>query len=89
MVAPYRDYNRKYGEFSQYEIDTGIAQRVGKLVIFNSLDDDAPIQTRAQELSVTLPNAKIIELDGFGHFRIGHNMRDEVFHQLFEELMAP
>ena len=86
LVAPYRDYAGKYGEFSQYDLDLNIVKRVGRLTIFNSLDDDALIKTRAHELSATLPEAKVIELDGHGHFRIGHNMQNEEFPQLLEEL---
>lgn len=86
LVAPYKDYAVKYGEFSKYVLDHAMVERIGKLTIFNSLDDDEPIQTRAHELVATIDRAELIELDGFGHFRIGHNMQNEEFPQLLAEL---
>lgn len=88
LVAPYRDYAGKYGEFSQYTLDPELAERVGKLTILNSIDDDEPIQRRTHELTTLLPNAHLIELDGFGHFRIGHNMQSEEFPVLLDLLVA-
>jgi predicted alpha/beta hydrolase family esterase len=88
LVAPYRDYTGKYGEFSRYNLDLEIAKRVGNLTIFNSLDDDVNIQTRAQHLAKLLPEANLIELEGFGHFRIGHNMTSQAFPQLLEVVLS-
>lgn len=87
LVAPYRDYLGKYGDFSKYELDKGLASRIGKLTIINSLDDDEPIQRRTQELVKTFPEAKYIELDGYGHFRIGHNMTSPELPVLLDELV--
>jgi predicted alpha/beta hydrolase family esterase len=86
LVAPYKDYAGKYSEFSRYLLDADIASRVGSVVIFNSLDDDEPIQRRAHELASIIPDTELIELEGFGHFRIGHNMQSEEFPQLLEVL---
>lgn len=86
LVAPYSDYEGKYGDFSRYQIDSGLLERVGRLTIINSLDDDEPIQKRTRELVSSIPNAKLIELDGFGHFRIGHNMTGPEFPILLREL---
>lgn len=86
LVAPYRDYAGKYDDFSMYALDTGLQDRVGKLIIMHSLDDDKPIQKRANELSQILPSAHLIELNGYGHFRIGHNMTSPDFPELLEEL---
>lgn len=77
LVAPYHDYAGKYGEFSKYTLDSEILKRVERMTILNSLDDDEPIQTRAHELATIFPEATLLELDGYGHFRIGHNMRGE------------
>jgi predicted alpha/beta hydrolase family esterase len=86
LVAPYHDYLGKYGDFSRYALDGTILERVGKLSIINSLDDDESITQRAHELSVVFPRAASFELDGFGHFRIGHNMKSEEFPELLEVL---
>lgn len=86
LVAPYRDYAGKYGEFSQYSLDLEIVSRIGRLTILNSIDDEEPIQTRAHELSRMIPESELIELDGFGHFRIGHNMQSPAFPELLSVL---
>jgi predicted alpha/beta hydrolase family esterase len=88
LVAPYRDYAGKYGEFSKYVLDARIQERIGKLTIINSLDDDESITKRAHELSSAFPDAQIIELNGYGHFRIGHNMQSEEFPVLLDLLAA-
>lgn len=87
LVAPYCDYAGKYGDFSDYDLDTGLSERVGKLVIINSLDDDEPIQRRTQELINAFPSAKLVELNGYGHFRIGHNMTSPEFPELLDECL--
>jgi hypothetical protein len=86
LVAPYHDFAGKYGEFSQYELDGDIIERVGRITIINSLDDDAPIQASVERIATALPDAHVIELDGYGHFRIGHNMQDEEFPVLLNAL---
>jgi predicted alpha/beta hydrolase family esterase len=88
LVAPYRDYDGKYEDFSKYDLDKDLCERIGKVTIINSLDDDAPIQRRTQELITAYPTAKYIELDGYGHFRIGHNMTSQEFPILFDELIS-
>lgn len=88
LVAPYRDYADKYGEFSEYDLDVNLLDRLGGLTIINSLDDDAPIQRRTHELAEAFPAAKLIELDGYGHFRIGHNMTSPEFPVLAIELLG-
>lgn len=88
LVAPYCDYAGKYGDFSNYDLDTSLTERVGKLTIINSLDDDEPIQRRTQELVSAFPTAKLVELNGYGHFRIGHNMTGSEFPELLDELTS-
>ncbi len=88
LVAPYHDFASKYGEFSQYELDSDIAKRVGRITIINSLDDDAPIQASVNRLTTAIPEAQVVELDGYGHFRIGHNMQGEEFLVLLDALEA-
>lgn len=86
-VAPYKDYDLKYGEFSQYQLDTEIVKRVGEFTIFSSTDDDQPIQRRVDELFVHVKDARLREFEGYGHFRIGHNMTTREFPELLEEVI--
>jgi predicted alpha/beta hydrolase family esterase len=76
-VAPYKDEAEKYGDFSRYNLDPELPRRVGKIVIISSLDE--PIQRRARQLADVYPEADFIELEGYGHFRIGHNMSGPEF----------
>lgn len=87
LVAPYRDYDGKYGEFSKFDIDSGIADRVGGITVFNSLDDGAHIQRRVDEIADALPTTEVINLDGYGHFMIGNNMQSPEFPELRDVLL--
>ena len=86
LVAPYHDFASKYGEFSEYNIDTNLFRRVGRVTVLNSLDDDPQIQASVERIATGLPEARIIELDGYGHFRIGHNMQTEELPVLLDVL---
>lgn len=86
-VAPYCDRKRKYGDFSDYVLDTGLTERVGRLAIFNSIDDDPAIQAYAHELAEALPSARLVEFEDFGHFMIGNNMKGPEFPELLQELV--
>lgn len=74
LLAPYKDYDGKYNGFSDYQLDTELVERVGKLTILHSSDDDTPIIRRSYELAEQLTGAQHNVLRGYGHFRIGHNM---------------
>lgn len=86
LVAPYHDYSEKYGDFSEYELDLSLPERIGRFTVINSLDDDEPIQRRTHDIVTAFPSANLIELDGYGHFRIGHNMTGPEFPTLLDEL---
>lgn len=84
LVAPYHDYARKHGDFSEYSLDPDLVSRTGGLAVINSLDDDDNIQRSVGRLTSTLQHAQLHQFDGYGHFRIGHNMTDEAFPELLE-----
>lgn len=86
LVAPYRDETGKYGDFSKYKLDNKLAERVGRITIFSSLDDTEAIQKNARWLSDSLPSSKLVELNGYGHFMIGNNMKSHEFPELCQEL---
>lgn len=88
LVAPWRDTAKKYENFSQYTLNTGIAERVGKLTIINALDDSKAIQDNAHHLAEALPGANLLELEGYGHFMIGNNMPNEKFPELAALLLS-
>lgn len=94
LVAPYHDFRRedgtrKHGEFSEYDIDPALCERVGRLAIVYSTDDDTAILRNVLRLQKVLPDADAVQYEGFGHFRIGHNMQKSELPEVFEELSAP
>lgn len=84
MVAPYLDLNGKYGEFSSFQIDPELVERIGKITILNSSDDSDGIQQSVEVISQALPEAKIITLHGFGHFMVGNAMASPEFPELLD-----
>lgn len=86
LVAPWHDIAGKYGEFSKYSLDPELAQRVGRISIFNSLDDSEAIQANVHRLHEELPQSHIVEVNGFGHFMLGNNMTSQEFPELLAEL---
>lgn len=86
LVAPWSDSTGKYGDFSDYTLDENLANRVGRIVIVNSLDDSDAIQANVQSLRSRLDSAGYVELEGFGHFMIGNSMPTEAFPELLDEI---
>jgi len=86
LVAPWHDDEGKYGDFSKYKLDVNLGKRIGRIAIFNSLDDSMPIQTNVHRIKKAIPEARLIQLDGYGHFMLGNNMKTQEFPELFEEL---
>lgn len=87
LVAPYRDYEVKYGGFSSYQLDTDIVERVGSLMIYNGTNDDQPIQRRVDELFSHVTGAQLREFEGYGHFRKDHSMGTNEFPELLQEVI--
>lgn len=85
LVAPYRDEAGKYGDFSEYDLDNRLIERVGRITIFNSLDDSDAIQRNSHRLVDAL-NAELVELDGYGHFMTDNNMTGPEFPELYDVL---
>ena len=75
-------------KFSNYRLAADLAQRVGRISIINSLDDSEDIHKTVLSLRAAMPEARYIELDGYGHFMIGNKMRDAQFPVLLGEVIA-
>lgn len=88
LVAPWTDVSRKYGGFSNYELDAGLAERVGEVVILSSVDDSDAINSRTHFLHEKISPSKYVEFDHYGHFMIGNNMDSEEFQELLEEVVS-
>jgi predicted alpha/beta hydrolase family esterase len=87
LVAPWRDVDGKYDDFSKYTLDPSIGERVGRLTLISSRDDSEVIQANARAIASTIRGAKLLELDGYGHFMLGNNMTSEAFPELIRELL--
>ena len=88
LVAPWTDDKGKYGEFSNYTLDTSLPNRIGRVTIVNSLDDSQAIQDNVAKLQSALNPTKLIEFDTHGHFMLGNNMPDTTFPELLAEIDA-
>lgn len=84
LVAPYHDWDGKYGDFSEYKLDASIAERVGRIAAVYSDDDDQPILSNVVRLREDLPTAHFTKLYRYGHFRIGHNLLSPEVPELLE-----
>ncbi len=87
IVAPWQDVENKYGDFSSYNLNPQIRDRVGRLTIISSIDDSDRIQSNACNLAEAMPWAKSLQLNGYGHFMLGNNMTNVEFPELIAELM--
>lgn len=86
LVAPWRDESKKYGSFSDYELDTNLSSRVKSITVFNSLDDSPQIQANVGTIVTKLKRAELVQFDGYGHFMLGNNMTTEEFPELLAEV---
>ncbi len=88
LVAPWLDPSRESTkEFFNFEIDSKLASRVRKLVIFHSDDDGEAIQKTVQILRDEIPGHVFREFHKYGHFT--HvDMQTSEFPELLEELLS-
>jgi predicted alpha/beta hydrolase family esterase len=87
LVAPYIGFGAKVPtSFFNFTLDENLADRTGRLVIFNSDDDKGYIQRSANELRHKLKgaNTKYKEFQKYGHFTF-EDMKSEKFSELLEE----
>ena len=86
LVAPWLDPNHELQtDFFKFELDAEVPERAEEIVIFVSNDDDVDIQTSVQTLAVKWPSARMITLEGKGHFTFG-DMGTREFPELKEIL---
>lgn len=88
LVAPWRDTKGNYGNFSEYPIDQLLSRRIGRISIFNSLDDSPAIQENVADLRALFPESHYYEFEKHGHFMLGNGMPDETFPELLGELTS-
>jgi predicted alpha/beta hydrolase family esterase len=88
LVAPWLDLNKKYGDFSNFEIDPEIDERCsrGLSVFYSSLDDDQA-KASLEVIQAALPSANYRNIPEYGHFMIGNTMKGPEFPELIKELL--
>ncbi len=88
LVALWHDETHRYGaEFFNYTFDPGIADRVGKIAVFHSLDDSPGIQLAVNWLLEQIPTIDYHEFSGHGHFMLGNNMDSQEFPELLDDMV--
>ena len=87
LVAPWIDVEQEDpNHFFSFEIDPLIASRTGRLIILNSTDDVAEIQSSVQVLREQLQDIEYKEFTDRGHFTQKY-MPDNTFPELLELLV--
>ncbi len=87
LVAPWMDPEprRLTNGFFEFEIDPTLQNRVGKIIIFSSEDDDIDIHLSVDRLKGAWPKARHIKMTGKGHFT-ETDMQQKEFPELEEIL---
>jgi predicted alpha/beta hydrolase family esterase len=89
LVAPWIDPNKTKGEdndFFDFIMDPEMVSRTQGVTIFNSDDDMEAVHTSVQQIMDTVPDIKLVEFDGKGHFCLG-DLGGEAFPELLEEVL--
>lgn len=89
LVAPWRDDRGKYGDFSDFDLDVHIPERVrGATTVYSSTDDSEAICAYAAHLAFELEGAAHHQFAAKGHFMLGNTMQTEEFYPLLSELVG-
>jgi predicted alpha/beta hydrolase family esterase len=72
--------------FSEYEIDKSIVNRIPKISLFYSLDDEEGIVKSVEKIKEFLPNITYREFPDKGHFTRG-DLGTEAFPELLDEIL--
>ncbi|MFO0920188.1 MAG: alpha/beta hydrolase [Candidatus Saccharimonadales bacterium] len=87
LVAPSLNPEKTWGEvFFDFIIDPAVQERVGEIVIFNSVDDSKSIQESVKIIRKVFPKATYREFTNMGHFT-KRDMDSSEFPELLEEIM--
>lgn len=83
LVAPWLDpFREDTTDFFEFSIDPNLAQRAGKLWIFNSDTDSKGVHTSVERIRSEVENVKYKEFHNHGHF-----CRDDLGTDAFPELL--
>lgn len=72
--------------FSEYEIDKSIVDRIPKISLFYSTDDEEGISKSVEKIKTFLPDIIYYEFNNKGHFTKG-DLCTEEFPELLEEIL--
>jgi hypothetical protein len=88
LVAPWLDLEREFTtDFFAFEIDSTLAARMSKLVVFNSNDDVQAIQASVRLLRDKIAGLTYREFQDHGHF-VEESMEGPAFPELLEEVLT-
>lgn len=89
LVAPWLDPNKTKGEdndFFDFVMDSELVSRTQGVTIFNSDDDMEAIHTSVKQIMDTIPDIKLVEFEGKGHFCLS-DLGTEAFPELLSEIL--
>jgi predicted alpha/beta hydrolase family esterase len=89
LVAPWIDPDRRcIPDFFGFTIDPALAERAGRLVVFNSDTDSDEVQRSARTIHDAVPGAVYREFAGYGHFCLD-DLGGQAFPELLDAVLAP
>jgi len=87
LVAPSLGIDWDTSGFFDFKIDSDLASRTKKLVIFVADDDREAIQQAVKKLRAAIANVQYREFQGYGHFCV-EDMKTTEFPELRDELLS-
>jgi uncharacterized protein len=88
LVAPWIDPDHdRVGDFFDFTVDPTLADRAGRLVIFNSGTDAEPVRRSARLIRDAVPGAVYREFPDRGHFTVG-DLGGPAFPDLLDAVLA-
>jgi predicted alpha/beta hydrolase family esterase len=87
LVAPWIDPDHRHGDLFDFTIDHALAERAGRLIIFNSDTDAEEVQRSGRLIRDAVPGAVYREFSGYGHFCL-EDLGGPAFPDLLVALLA-
>ncbi len=87
LVAPsFNEGELTDGDFFDFKIDSSIASRVGRIVVFNGMKDSQSVHDSIESIVKEIDGVELREFENLAHFCVD-DMESEKFPELLEEIL--